>query len=345
MSDRKPNWKKSAIYPIVLIAVVMIVYQYRQSKKAESFVEIAGSTMGTSYHVKYVDENKINYQNQLDSLLLDFNMSLSTYIPESEVSTFNSGKSFEFKSKYFLPVLEKSKSVYEASSGAFDPTVMPLVNAWGFGFKNRENIDSAGIDSILQFIGLHHIVYNNDEIHKDTLGVMLDFSAIAKGYGVDILGEYLEAKGISNYMVEIGGEVRCRGKNNKRGVWLIGIDNPNFNEDGNSLKATVKLENMSLATSGNYRNFYISNGVKYAHTINPKTGYPVSHSLLSASVFAKDCITADAFATAFMVVGLEEAKKIAEQNNLYTYLVYHNSETGNVETFTSDALKPMIIEN
>ncbi len=345
MSEKKPNWKRSAIYPIVLIALILVVYNYRESKKAEKFLEIEGSTMGTTYHVKYLDDNGVNYKAPVDSVLILFNQSLSTYIPESEISTFNSKLSLNFKSEYFLPVLEKSKEVYLASEGAFDPTVMPLVNAWGFGFKNQENIDSLKIDSILAFVGFEHVKYTDSILIKDRQGVMLDFSAIAKGYGVDVVGELLESKGITNYMVEIGGEVRCRGKNNKGNIWLIGIDNPKYNEDGKSIKATVKLENISLATSGNYRNFYIKNGVKYAHTINPKTGYPVNHSLLSASVFAKDCMTADAYATAFMVMGHEKAIKLSEKNGLLVYLIYQNEKGGKEETYMSEGLKTMIIEN
>ncbi len=343
MTQRKPNWKKSAIYPIVLIVLVLIVYQYRESKKAQTYIEIEGATMGTTYHIKYIDDKKIDYKNEIDKLLVDFNQSLSTYIPDSEISTFNKTQNIDFKSDYFLPVLNKSKEIYENSEGAFDPTVMPLVNAWGFGFKNSDNIDSTDIDSLMKFVGFEHIEFNESSLSKDHEGVMLDFSAIAKGYGVDVVGEYLEDRGIKNYMVEIGGEVRCRGKNNKRSIWLIGIDNPNYNEDGKNLKATVKLENLSLATSGNYRNFYIKEGVKYAHTINPKTGYPVSHTLLSASVFAEDCMTADAYATAFMVMGVEEAIELSQANDLMVYFIY-SDENGEIISYMTEGLREIIIE-
>ncbi|MEQ8519471.1 MAG: FAD:protein FMN transferase [Cytophagales bacterium] len=344
MKQRKPNWKKSAIYPIVLIVLVLIVYQYRESKKAETSIQIEGNTMGTTYHIKYIDYKKINYKSEIDDLLVDFNQSLSTYISDSEISQFNQSDSIIFKSEFFLPVLIKAKEVYEFSNGSFDPTVMPLVNAWGFGFKNSENIDSTDIDSLMQFVGFEHIMYNEKSIKKDTSGVMLDFSAIAKGYAVDLIGEYLEERGIKNYMVEIGGEVRCRGKNNKNSIWLIGIDNPKYNEDGKSLKATVKLENLSLATSGNYRNFYVKEGVKYAHTINPITGYPVDHTLLSASVFSEDCMTADAYATAFMVMGTEETMELSQKLGLMIYLVY-SDENGETVSYMSDGLRKMIIEN
>ncbi|QNL21487.1 FAD:protein FMN transferase [Hyphobacterium sp. CCMP332] len=344
MKQRKPNWKKSAIYPIVLIVLVLIVYQYRESKKAETYIQIEGNTMGTTYHIKYIDDKKINYKSEIDNLLVDFNQSLSTYISDSEISQFNQSDSIIFRSEFFLPVLIKAKEVYEFSKGAFDPTVMPLVNAWGFGFKNSENIDSTDIDSLMQFVGFEHIIYNENSIKKDTSGVMLDFSAIAKGYGVDLIGEYFEERGIKNYMVEIGGEVRCRGKNNKNSIWLIGIDNPKYNEDGKSLKATVKLENLSLATSGNYRNFYVKEGVKYAHTINPITGYPVDHTLLSASVFSENCMTADAYATAFMVMGTEATIELARELGLMIYLVY-SDENGETISYMSDGLRKMIIEN
>lgn len=300
--------------------------------------------MGTTYHIKYIDDKKINYKANIDDLLKNFNQSLSTYIPGSEISTFNESQSIEFESEYFLPVLKSSEEIYEKSEGAFDPTVMPLVNAWGFGFKNSENIDSTDIDSLMKFVGFDHIQYDENTVSKDTIGVMLDFSAIAKGFGVDVLGEYLEERGIKNYMVEIGGEVRCRGKNNKNSIWLIGIDNPKYNEDGKSLRATVKLENMSLATSGNYRNFYIKEGIKYAHTINPLTGYPVDHALLSASVFAEDCMTADAYATAFMVMGTEKAMELSKDLDLMVYFIYSGAE-GETISYMSDGLRKMIIEN
>ena len=345
MSQNKPNWRRSAIYPVVLIAIMLVVYQYRESAKAEKFIEIEGNTMGTTYHIKYIDDKKTNYKDDVDALLIDFNNALSTYIPESEISRFNKGNVIEFTSPYFFPVLEKSKEVYEMSNGAFDPTVMPLVNAWGFGFKNKENVDSTDIDSLLYLIGFEHIAYDETSLKKDTQDVMLDFSAIAKGYGVDVVGEFLEQKGVSNYMVEIGGEVRCRGKNNKNSIWLIGIDNPKYSEDGKSLQATVKLENLSLATSGNYRNFYVKDGVKYAHTINPKTGFPVSHSLLSASVFAEDCMTADAYATAFMVAGKDKAIEMSEKSGLLTYLIYSDAESGEIRTFMSKELEALIAEN
>ncbi len=344
MKQRKPNWKKSAIYPIVLIVLVLIVYQYRESKKAETYIQIEGNTMGTTYHIKYIDDKKINYKSEIDDLLIDFNQSLSTYISDSEISRFNQSESIIFKNDYFLPVLTKAKEVYELSNGAFDPTVMPLVNAWGFGFKNSDNIDSTDIDSLMQFVGFEHIIFNESSLKKDTGGVMLDFSAIAKGYGVDLIGQYLEERGIKNYMVEIGGEVRCRGKNNKNSIWLIGIDNPKYNEDGKSLKATVKLENLSLATSGNYRNFYVKEGVKYAHTINPVTGFPVDHTLLSASVFSEDCMTADAYATAFMVMGTEESIELSQELDMMIYLVY-SDENGETLSYMSDGLRKMIIEN
>jgi thiamine biosynthesis lipoprotein len=345
MPDKKPNWNRSAIYPVVLIILMLIVYQYRESKKSEAYIQIEGKTMGTSYHIKYIDERKENHKNAIDSILIEFNNSLSTYIPDSEISRFNQSKSLEIKSPFFYPVLLKSKEVYNSSEGSFDPTIMPIVNAWGFGFKNEGNIDSASIDSLLLLIGFDKIDFTNESVSKAQDNMMLDFSAIAKGYGVDVVAEYLERCGVQNYMVEIGGEVRCMGKNDKKSIWLIGIDNPKYNEDGKSLKATVKLKDMALATSGNYRNFYVRDGVKYAHTINPKTGYPVNHSLLSASVFAKDCMTADAYATAFMVSGKDKAIEISEEKDLLTYLVYSDTSSGEVATYMSEGLRALIIEN
>lgn len=345
MPEKQLRWTRTAVFPLVLIAVLLIVFQYRESNKTDNYISIEGATMGTSYHIKYIDPKAVNHKANIDTLLIDFNNSLSTYIPDSEISLFNKSREFSFGSPYFHEVLSKSSEVFEVSNGAFDPTVMPLVNAWGFGFKNREDLDSARVDSLIKLVDFTKIIFDENMVRKPSEEVMLDFSAIAKGFGVDVVANYLESQGISNYMIEIGGEVRCKGKNNKDSIWLIGIDNPKFNEDGKSLKATVKLENMALATSGNYRNFYVKDGVKYAHTIDPKSGYPVAHSLLSASVFAADCMTADAYATAFMVAGKEAAIQMAEEKNLMTFLIYSDSETGEVMTYMSEELKPYIIEN
>jgi thiamine biosynthesis lipoprotein len=345
------NGIKNAIYGIVLLAMMFGVYKYRESKKSMSgpaLVQTAftGPTMGSTYAVKYITtpEKAISYQPQIDSILEDFNKSLSTYRPDSEISKFNQGHAAAIKLPYFYPVLVKAREIYKASSGAFDPTVGPLVNAWGFGTgKERKAPTKVTIDSLKQFVSFDSIDFDEQSVRKAKEGIYLDFNAIAPGYAADVLGNFLETKGIRNYMIEVGGEVLCKGKNSEDKYWTIGINNPEYEQKGgNALQAVVSLNNRALATSGNYRNFYEQDGKKYAHTIDPKTGYPVQHSLLSVTVFAKDCISADAYATVFMVMGKDKALEfLAKDENLDAFLVYAD-ETGKLKTFTTDGIKSYI---
>jgi len=334
------------LYPVILILLVFIVWKYRESKKAEqaetnfSAVEISGMTMGTiRYSVKYFHEEEINYSSEIDSLLKVWNMSLSTYIAESEISRFNSGDScFEFESKYFLPVLKASKKVYEMSKGAFDPTVGPIVNAWGFGPEKSMTPDSAKVDSLRKFVGFNKITFDDKKVCKSLPGIKLDFSAIAKGNAVDIVANFLESKGIENLLVEIGGEIVCRGSKPGNAPWVTAIEDPTVEIYEQKILAIAELYDKAVATSGNYRNYYVRDGRKYAHTIDPATGYPVFHSLLSASVFAENCMIADAYATAFMVLGMDGARQIIEDDpTLDAYLIY-TDEDGEIKTFVTNGI-------
>lgn len=305
-----------------------------------------GQTMGTTYSVKYQAPNGENYKDQIDSILLNFNDCLSTYIVNSEISRFNQDSILYFELPYFYPVLQKSQEIYNSTGGAFDPTVMPLVNAWGFGPDSGMLPDSSKVDSLKQFVGYDNIQFNEEKVWKSKNGIELDFSAIAKGYGVDIVAEFLSNQGLDNYFVEIGGEVMAYGLNDKDLFWRLGIEDPSLSLGQRTPKAIVELENMGMATSGNYRNYYLKDGVKYAHTINPHTGYPVEHSLLSATVFAKDCMTADAYATSFMVMGLEEAKMVLSAvDGLEAFMIFSNEE-GALQTFSTQGVdKITIIDN
>jgi thiamine biosynthesis lipoprotein len=302
--------------------------------------------MGTTYSIKYQAPNGENYKDQIDSILLNFNDCLSTYIVNSEISRFNQDSILYFELPYFYPVLQKSQEIYNSTGGAFDPTVMPLVNAWGFGPDSGMLPDSSKVDSLKQFVGYDNIQFNEEKVWKSKNGIELDFSAIAKGYGVDIVAEFLSNQGLDNYFVEIGGEVMAYGLNDKDLFWRLGIEDPSLSLGQRTPKAIVELENMGMATSGNYRNYYLKDGVKYAHTINPHTGYPVEHSLLSATVFAKDCMTADAYATSFMVMGLEEAKMVLSAvDGLEAFMIFSNEE-GALQTFSTQGVdKITIIDN
>ncbi|MEN7548479.1 FAD:protein FMN transferase [Rapidithrix thailandica] len=339
------NHKKNILYSIILISLIFLVYQFRKKDKI-SFeeVHISGETMGTvPYNVKYLHPEALSFDKEIDSLLKQFNQSLSTYIPSSEISEFNQGTSIRFRSPFFYPVLKASEQIYEATGGAFDPTIMPLVQAWGFGPQKAVSLDSAQIDSVLQYIGFHKISFDQDSLWKTNPNVQLDFSAIAKGYAVDLIAQYLESKAIHNFMVEVGGELVTKGHNIQKKTWLIGIKNPNYLEEGGKeLTAKVQLDNRAMATSGNYLNYYIKDGKKYVHTIDPKSGYPLEQNLLSATVFARDCMTADAFATAFMVLGTEKSKELLNsREDLEGFLIY--DEAGKLNVYHSKGLDSLLI--
>ncbi|NMM49743.1 FAD:protein FMN transferase [Marinigracilibium pacificum] len=339
------NRIKNAIYTVVLLLSIFLVHQCRNQNQPESetkLIAVTGKTMGTYYSIKYLDSLDRNFKPIIDSTLEVFNQSLSTYIPDSEISIFNRNDSLTFNLPFFYPVLKRSEEIFAKTNGAFDPTVMPLVRLWGFGPDKKSEVDSAIISETLTKVGFDKITYNQDYIKKLTKGVELDFSAIAKGYGVDVISDLLSKNGINNYLVEIGGEVRVNGLNHEGQAWSIGIDKPEENtSQAKKMSAIVQLSNKAMATSGNYRNFYVKDGIKYAHTISPKTGYPIFHKLLSASVISDNCMSADAYATSFMVSGLETSKQIAEKEGLEVILIYSDDE-GNYHTYISPSLESKI---
>ncbi len=344
--EKKELRKKNIIYSLVLLGLVGAVFIYRNYMvENRQEVVVQGVAMGVvPYTVKYIMEEPADYSSEVASLLKRFNESLSTYDPASEISRFNKGMQLVFESGFFYPVLAESQRIYERTSGAFDPTVMPLVNAWGFGPEKGAELKTSNLDSLKALVGFKKITFTRDSVAKDTTGVQLDFSAIAKGYAVDLVADLLNSKGVSSYMVEIGGEVVCMGTNVEGEPWLIGINNPEYEEKGGDfLTAKIQLVNGALATSGNYYNFYVKDGKKYAHTISPETGMPVQHNLLSASVVAKKCITSDAFATAFMVMGKDEAIKIIEaEEELEALLIY--DENGEIKSWVSPGLQPFLLK-
>ena len=312
-----------------------------QAPKKQKMV-VDGYAQGTTYNIVYISEDGIDYQRAIDSTLIEIDNSLSTYQKKSIISKFNQADSIFEVDQMFTDVFNISKKVFEISGGAFDPTIAPIVNSWGFGFENLHATDSATIDSLRLFVDFTKIKMNENKVIKEEKGMMLDFNAVAQGYSVDVLADLLEDRGINNYLVEVGGELKAKGLNLNGTLWRIGIDKPLAGIEERELEAIVNLDNKALATSGNYRKFYEKNGMKYSHTINPKTGYPVSHNLLSATVISNDCGEADAFATVFMVVGLEEAKKIISKNkNLEALLIYSN-EDGDLQTFITDGLTDSI---
>lgn len=308
-------------------------------------VKFGGEAQGTYYEITYFDAASRNFQVQIDSLLHRFDSSVSTYLPVSIISKVNAGDPAVRTDSIFNAVFRKSMEISENTNGAFDITVGPLVNAWGFGFSNRIKVDEHVIDSLLPLVNYKAVHLSGSTVYMDKPGIRLDYDAIAQGYSVDLIGCFLELKGIENYLVDVGGEVLAKGMKADGTEWSVGIEKPAANaEDGRSLKAIVKLRNKALSTSGNYRKYWEENGVRYAHTIDPKTGYPVTHSLLSASVLAPDCMTADGYATAFMVMGLERSKVfLSEHPGLQVYLIFSGPK-GEMLSYISPGFKQIIVE-
>ncbi len=343
-SPRK--FKKLHLQLIILAAILLVVFFISRTGKKGDYMRIGGFTQGTTYHITYESHRGEDLTVAVDSLLADFDRSLSTYLPGSLISRINRNEPGVHADKKFSDVFLKSYDVYKKSDGAFDITVAPIVNALGFGTTDTLNVDSTMIDSLLRYVGMDKVKLQGDMLVKSDSHVTLDVNALAQGYSVDVVAGYLDSRKIKNYMVEIGGEIRARGTNEKGQFWRIGIDKP---LDGNAIPGTelqsiLKLNDRSLATSGNYRKFYEKNGIKYVHTINPKTGYPVISNLLSATVVAKDCITADAYATAFMVMGTDRSIRFLEDNHfLDAYLIY-SDEKGNFKVYFTKGLKKYIVE-
>ena len=286
-------------------------------------VKLIGETQGTYYSIIYYDDQQRDFQYEIDSLLKDFDQSLSLWVPNSIISMVNRNDTMVILDHFFIENFEIAMEVANKTNGAFDPTVGSIVRAWGFGFDATKHVDDKIIDSILQFTGYQKIRIGDRKLVKDDIRTTVDFNAIAQGYSVDLLGSFLEEQGIKNYLVDIGGEVKAIGNKPDGIKWKVGIEKPAENiNDQRDLKAVVTLKDKSIATSGNYRKFYEEDGIRYAHTINPKTGYPVQHSLLSVSVMAESTAIADAYATAFMVMGLEDAKShISKDPSLEAFFI------------------------
>ncbi len=303
-----------------------------------------GSVFGTVYHITYNWGTDLH--DSIKTVLAEVDNSLSPFNKQSNITAINNNQTPTPDAR-MLHVYQLAHTVSEQTHGAFDITVAPLVNLWGFGFENSDNVNEQAIDSLREFVGYSKVTYNDGLIHKTDPRIKLDCGAIAKGYGVDAIGEYLESQGVRNYMVEIGGEVRTRGVNPHGDNWRIGISKPvdaPLNTQ-TEIEQILRLDNVSVATSGNYRNFYIKDNKKYAHTIDPRTGYPVQHSILSSTVIAPDCATADAYATAFMVLGLEDAKKVLEQNtDLRAFFIYA-VDSAKTAVWHSDNMNEMLINN
>ena len=306
-----------------------------------------GGALGTTYAITYLSQEEMDLSKEIDSVFMVINKSMSTYKSDSDISKINlSNDSTLVVDHMFRDVFELSKQVYEATDGAFDPTVGVLANAWGFGPGEQLKMDSIRVDSLKNYVGFDKVTLNEDgTISKQINGIAFDFNSIAKGYTIDRLGVVLDNHGIANYLIEVGGEVLAKGNNKlTHRNWAIGIDDPQSLEQ-RVIKKAVYLRNKAMASSGNYRKFWIDEktGEKYVHTLDPKTGYPKNSAILATSVLAKDCATADAFATAFMVMQLEKTKAFLKSSELDAYIIYLD-ENGITQEFMTAGFEKAVID-
>ncbi len=299
-------------------------------KKDLKIYKMSGAAQGTYYAITYCSDNNENLQPAVDSLLKQFDRSVSAYVPTSILSRLNNNDSTAVADSIYETVFRKSMEVSSRSEGAFDVTVGPLVNAWGFGFTKKETVTQAKVDSMLPFVGYQKVRLTKGKLVKDDPRIRIDFDAIAQGYSSDWLARFFEKKGIQNYLIDVGGEVLGRGSKPDGQIWSVGIEMPAKNaSDERQFQTVISLKDKAISTSGSYRKYYEENGIRYSHTIDPFNGYPVRHHLLSVSVVADDCITADAYATTFMVFGLEKSKIFLTNNpELEAYFISDDQQGG-----------------
>jgi len=345
--DRKAEphrirWWHILLLLALIAGTIYIMTSPTPSKGEESRIEYLkceGGVFGTFYHITY--QHPTDLHDSIELVLHEVDNSLSPFNKSSVITAINNGTS-DSTNLMFREVFTLAKTISTETYGAFDITVAPLVNAWGFGFKKKETVTPSLIATLLTHVGFDKVSLQDNRIVKTDSALMLDCSAIAKGYGVDAVGRLLESKHISNYMVEIGGEVRVRGVNPQGKPWSIGIITPTPDPTGqnNEVEEILHITDIAMATSGNYRNFYVEGNKRYAHTIDPRTGYPVQHSILSSTVLARDCAVADAYATAFMVLGLDSAKTVlAAHPELQAYFIYSDDNGNNATWHTKNLLK------
>ena len=335
-NKRRLLWQLPFLAFLVIGTVIIVSRQ-----QSTPYQHDRGMVFGTVYHITYQSSKSL--QKDIEAELAKVDASLSPFNERSIITAVNENRD-TVVNKMFSDVFALAMKISDSTNGAFDITVAPLVNAWGFGFKGGAMPTRHQVDSLKALVGYHKVSLTNGRVSKTDPRIMLDCSSIAKGYGCDVVAKFLSAKGIDNYMVEIGGEIVTRGISEKRLPWKIGVTKPtddslNVNQE---IQTIINVTDKAMATSGNYRNFYYKNGRKYAHTIDPSTGYPVQHNILSSTVIADDCATADAYATAFMVMGLDKAKAILSRHpELMAYFILA-SDDGTNKVWFSPSMKDKI---
>ena len=339
MRSKKKLVLQSALLMLLIIGALAVV----RCQRTAPYQKDTGLVFGTVYNITYQHDK--NLKDSIEAELRKVDFSLSPFNKQSIIAKINRNESVE-ADKMFADVFNLARQISIETGGAFDITVAPLVNAWGFGFKNDTQPTKHSIDSLKRLTGYGKVSLDGTRVVKADPRMMLDCSAIAKGYACDVVAGYLRKLGVENFMVEIGGEIVTQGINDKRLPWKIGVTKPVDDSLNTSqeLQTVLNVTNKAMATSGNYRNFYYKDGKKYAHTIDPATGYPVQHNILSATVLADDCATADAYATAFMVMGLDKAKAVlARHPELMAYFIYADEHGANAVWF-SPTMRDKIVE-
>lgn len=323
---------------IILTAIILGIIGYLNKTYNNRYLLEEGEVFGTYYAIEY--QSQTSYSKQIDSIFNRIDAAVSYYNEDSELNKFNKIGFLKNPSKVFLQQLKSSEKYFEQTKGAFEPTITPLAEIWGFGFDERKKVDSTQIDSLLPLVSFKkNIVFNDKSITAVMKNTKLNLTALGEGYTINSIAEFLEKKGIENYKVEIGGEVKCRGRNKKGEIWKIGIEDPYFsmgNEKDRFIYIT-ELNNTAISTSGSYRKFYVdSTGKRRPHIIDPKTGYPVDHSLLSASIKCQDAEKADALATACMVLGQEKAIELIENDNELEGLLIFDDKSRSISVWKSE---------
>ena len=335
MKNKQMRWQ----LPFLILLIIGTIFILRRHSNPP-YQNNKGRIFGTLYNITYQSEDDL--QEEIEAVLNKVDGALSPFNDTSIITRINRNEEV-VPDSFFMRVFDLAKIISKETNGAFDITVAPLANAWGFGFKAGTGVDSLTIDSLRRYVGFEKVWEENGRIRKTDENVMLSCSSVAKGYGSDVVAALFDKKGVKNYMVEIGGEIVLKGRNHKNELWKIGVNKPiddslALNQE---LQTVLSISDKGMATSGNYRNFYYKDGKKYAHTIDPRTGYPVQHNILSATVIAKDCATADAYATAFMVMGLERSKALVDSlPGVEALFLYQNgSDTTRIDYWATPGMR------
>lgn len=325
--------KRSIGILVVGVCTLLLMACHRQQQP----VCLVGNTQGSYFSIKYYDENNVVYADEIQDLLAEIDATVSVFNDSSIISAVNRNDTLVRTNVMFDSIFRFAMQVSENTDGYFDITVGPIVKAWGWWKQTNADVSEQQTDSLLQLVGYRKVRLENGRVIKQDDRMLLDFNAIAQGYSTDLICELLESKGVKNYIVDVGGEVRAKGCKADKQDWIVGIETPAETRDSDrKIQTQLPLRNRAIVTSGNYRKYREVNGKRLSHEIDPKTGYPVSHSLLSVSVIAPTAMEADAYATAFLVMGLEKSMQyLKEHNNLQAFFIYED-EQGNMTTTATE---------